>query len=225
MTGKDSIATAYSFLHQKRNVYVHSPLEWQRDDIECAVASFADSMNPDLLASLAAGRHDFLRDHNRFADDLKHAVDVLETSLWPVTEVKSFDELTAALLYEILKARFTVFVIEQGCHYLDMDDIDYRSLHVFISRGTSVIAYARLFAESEPGVWHAGRVLTLDRGVGLGKRLMERVIAAARDREAVTLRLEAQTHAAGFYERLGFAVCSEVFQEAGIPHVRMELPL
>ncbi len=45
--------------------------------------------------------------------------------------VKNFDELTTTELYEILKARVAIFVVEQNCVYQDLDDIDYDSLHVF----------------------------------------------------------------------------------------------
>jgi len=78
---KDSIETAYSFLHQKRNVYIHSTLAWQKDDIELSIADYVDSMNPKLYAAIAAGRHDFLRDHRRFADDITQAVEQLEQML------------------------------------------------------------------------------------------------------------------------------------------------
>ncbi len=59
---KDSIETAYCFLHQKRNVYIHSSLDWQKDDIEYAIASYAESMNQQLYDALSGGRPDFLRD-------------------------------------------------------------------------------------------------------------------------------------------------------------------
>ena len=45
MITKDSIETAYSFLHQKQRIYVHSTLDWQKDDIEIAIASYADEMS------------------------------------------------------------------------------------------------------------------------------------------------------------------------------------
>ncbi len=64
MITKDSIETAYSFLHQKRNVYIHSSLDWQKDDIE-----------------YAGGRADFLRDHKRFPEDIIQAVERLENML------------------------------------------------------------------------------------------------------------------------------------------------
>ena len=63
MITKDSIETAYSFLHQKQRIYVHSTLDWQKDDIEIAIASYADEMSQELLDVISGGRADFLRDH------------------------------------------------------------------------------------------------------------------------------------------------------------------
>ena len=56
---KDSIETAYSFLHQKRNVYIHSTLEWQKDDIEFAIASYVDDMSQELYEAISDGRADY----------------------------------------------------------------------------------------------------------------------------------------------------------------------
>ena len=80
MISKDSIETAYSFLHQKRNVYIHSTIDWQRDDIEVAICSYVDDMSPELYVALSDGRADFLRDHKRFQGDITRAVERLE--LW-----------------------------------------------------------------------------------------------------------------------------------------------
>ena len=55
MITRDSIETAYSFLHQKRNVYIHSSLDWQKDDIEYAIASYVDDMNGELYDSISGG--------------------------------------------------------------------------------------------------------------------------------------------------------------------------
>jgi hypothetical protein len=78
MITKDSIETAYSFLHQKRNVYIHSSLEWQKDDIEYAIASYTDDMSQELYESISDGKSDFLRDHNRFLEDITQAIERLE---------------------------------------------------------------------------------------------------------------------------------------------------
>ena len=81
MITKDSIETAYSFLHQKQRIYVHSTLDWQKDDIEIAIASYADEMSQELLDVISGGRADFLRDHKRFLEDITKAVEILENML------------------------------------------------------------------------------------------------------------------------------------------------
>ena len=81
MITRDSMETAYSFLHQKRNVYIHSSLDWQKEDIEYAIASYAEEMNPELLDEISDGRADFLRDYKRFPVDITIAVEKLEKML------------------------------------------------------------------------------------------------------------------------------------------------
>ena len=81
MITKDSIETTYSFLHQKRNVYIHSSLDWQKDDIEYAIASFVDDISQELYEAISDGRADFLRDHKRFGEDITLAVERLENML------------------------------------------------------------------------------------------------------------------------------------------------
>ena len=81
MITKDSIETAYSFLHQKQRIYVHSTLDWQKDDIEIAIASYADEMSQELYEVLSDHRSDFLRDHKRFEKDITEAVKQLESML------------------------------------------------------------------------------------------------------------------------------------------------
>lgn len=141
------------------------------------------------------------------------------------TYIRLFSELTTAELYEILKARFNVFVCEQHILYLDEDNIDYSATHFMLRRKNNVIAYARVFDDAQKGVLRIGRMLTLERNKGYGKYLVERIAAEALKKGAHTLRLHAQTQAAPFYEHLGFSTVSEVFDEAGIPHVTMERKL
>ena len=81
MITKDSIETAYSFLHQKRNVYIHSSLDWQKEDIEYTISSFVDDMSQELYDILSEGRADFLRDHKRFQEDITQAVERLENMI------------------------------------------------------------------------------------------------------------------------------------------------
>ena len=72
---------------------------------------------------------------------------------------KYFDELTTKELYEILKARAEIFVVEQNCVYQDLDDLDYRSLHIFCEEDGEVTAYLRAFFKA-PDTVQMGRVLT-----------------------------------------------------------------
>ena len=73
---------------------------------------------------------------------------------------KYFHQLTTTELYEILKARAEIFVVEQNCIYQDLDDIDYRSLHIFYETEGKVIAYLRAFEkDSATGTVQIGRVL------------------------------------------------------------------
>ena len=75
---KDSIETAYSFLHQKWNVYRRSTLPWQKDDIEYIISNYADDMDSSLYAAISCGNPEFLKDHQTFAADLEAAVSRLE---------------------------------------------------------------------------------------------------------------------------------------------------
>ncbi len=139
--------------------------------------------------------------------------------------VKAFSELTTAELYEILKARAEIFIMEQNINYQDMDDIDYRSLHCFYMEDNKVIAYLRAFYKNEDRlVVKVGRVLTLEHGIGLGRKLLEEGLPAIkRHFDCNKIYIEAQKHAIGFYEKFGFKVTSEEFMEEGIIHVAMEL--
>ena len=81
MISKDSIETAYAFMHQKLRVYEHSNLDWQKDDIEMIIGDYADQINPELLSRLSNGNPYFLKDHATFQQDLTHAVSTLEQLL------------------------------------------------------------------------------------------------------------------------------------------------
>ena len=85
---------------------------------------------------------------------------------------KFFNELTTVELYELLKARAQIFVVEQNCIYQDLDDKDYKSLHVFYKKGGKVLAYLRAY-QKENNVVQIGRVLTIEHGIGLGGKLLK----------------------------------------------------
>ena len=138
---------------------------------------------------------------------------------------KYFKDLTITELYEILRARAEIFVVEQNCVYQDLDGTDYESLHLFYEEAGKVTAYARAFLKNQAEkVVQLGRVLTVVHGTGLGRKLLQESIEAVREQFAPEkIYIEAQCYAVGFYEQGGFCVCSEEFLEDGIPHVEMEL--
>lgn len=142
--------------------------------------------------------------------------------------IKKFAELTTRELYEIMRARADVFVAEEKILYPDADGIDYDSVHIFAQDADGrVTAYLRMFPKSgEPGTVQMGRVLTRDRGAGVGSQLMAVAIDAAKHQlGAQEIYVESQKHAEGFYRKLGFETVSEDFIEAGIPHVKMRKAL
>lgn len=135
---------------------------------------------------------------------------------------KVFSELTNAEVYEILKSRMEVFLLEQNIICMDIDDMDYQSLHCFFKEGDRVVAYLRAFPKEE-GVVKVGRVLTLDHGNGLGRTLMERSYAEiVKTFHGKKIVVHAQKQAEGFYTKLGFETVSGEFLEEGVVHITME---
>lgn len=139
--------------------------------------------------------------------------------------IKRFEELSVEELYEILQIRVEVFVVEQNCTYQEIDDKDRYSYHVFLKDDTGIKAYLRVI---DKGVSFEevsiGRVLTLKRGCGLGNRILLEGIKVAKKRmKADKIKIEAQSYAKEFYEKLGFKQVSEEFLEDGIPHIQMVL--
>lgn len=141
--------------------------------------------------------------------------------------IKKFEELTTTELYEILKLRSEIFVVEQNCVYQDLDNIDYQSLHIFFEENQNVFAYLRIYPKrGETDVVQIGRVVTLKHRTGSGSALMEKGIQTIKDTmNYKKIYIVAQKQAIGFYEKFGFIVTSDEFLEDGIPHVAMELAL
>ena len=138
--------------------------------------------------------------------------------------IKTFDELSGREEYEILKARSAVFMMEQNIHYLDMDDVDYRSVHFTETDDSGhVTAYLRMYGSDEDKTSvNIGRVLVMERGRGNGQRLIEHAVRYAEDNGYRKICCDAQKQTVPFYERCGFYKISDEFIEAGIPHIRMQ---
>lgn len=141
--------------------------------------------------------------------------------------VKHFSELSAEELFEIYKLRVSVFIVEQRCPYQDVDDADKTAYHLWLRDENGIAAYARLLP---PGVTFPtaaiGRVIAVRRRCGLGTRIVDAAINAAREKlSADVITIEAQVYARSLYEKAGFVQTSEEFLEDGIPHVQMQLRL
>ena len=137
---------------------------------------------------------------------------------------KKFEELTTEELYEILKLRAEVFVVEQDCPYQDLDDKDKYAYHLFLENeeDSSVIAVLRILPENISYADMAiGRVIVKKdyRGQGISKIMMKKAI----DFITVNLgkkriKLSGQAYLTKFYEDLGFEKVSEVYLEDNIEH-------
>ena len=124
--------------------------------------------------------------------------------------------------HECERVRLMVFVAEQKVpRELELDEFDAETEHFvdFDSR-RMVEGCARILADG-----HIGRVAVLRpfRKRGVGRTVMEAVIAYAREKGLPSVYLGAQEHAVPFYEKLGFVTEGEPFDEAGIPHRHMRL--
>ena len=122
--------------------------------------------------------------------------------------------------------RRRVFIEEQNVpEALELDELDATALHLLATRDGRAIGTARLLIEGETA--KIGRVALLPeaRGLGAGAALMRAALDELRARGVRTAKLGAQTHAIGFYEKLGFTAHGPEYDDAGIPHRDMTLRL
>jgi len=138
---------------------------------------------------------------------------------------KTFDELSNMELYQIMRLRSEVFVVEQDCVYQDLDNKDQKALHVVGSKENKVVAYTRIF---KPGDYFnntsIGRVVVAadQRKYGYGKQIMEASLEVITERFPNTIvEISAQTYLLKFYTELGFERIGDEYLEDGIPHVKM----
>jgi ElaA protein len=138
-----------------------------------------------------------------------------------VVNERSFAELDPRVLYEVLRLRIDVFVVEQACAFGDLDgrDLEPDARHLWIEEDGAVVAYARLLRD--PGATQIGRVVTRTdrRGTRLGVRLMTEALA----RTDGPVVIKAQERLADWYRQFGFEISGLCFIEDGIPHVPMRL--
>jgi ElaA protein len=133
-------------------------------------------------------------------------------------------DLDPATLYALLRLRVDVFVVEQKCAYAELDgrDLEPRARHYWLGghgQPEPVLGCVRLLKEPD-GSYRVGRLCLAEnvRGHGLGRRLMDAVLAEVGDGECVA---DSQLYLVDFYERYGFVRTGETFDWDGVEHVSM----
>jgi ElaA protein len=143
----------------------------------------------------------------------------------PRLEWHDFAGLSALLLYEVLRFRQAIFVVEQACAYPDLDDND-QGAHHLLAHADHIAGYLRLVHYAEERRVAIGRVAVAasHRRHGLARRLMaETLERCRRDYLGCAVTLSAQTYLTGFYESLGFRPTSAPYDDYGVPHIDMIL--
>ena len=132
----------------------------------------------------------------------------------------TFSEIEPEVLYDLLRLRSEIFVVEQSSIYLDLDgnDADPLTRHIWINGPNGPVSYLRVLKESDGT--RIGRVATSKefRGQGLATELLRYVVDSTKGK----LTLHAQAHLADWYTSLGYVVTGEEFDDGdGIPHLPM----
>ena len=135
---------------------------------------------------------------------------------------KKFDELSTIELYDILKLRSEIFVVEQKCFYQDLDDKDKFCYHLFLEDADEIIAALRIIPEnvsySEMAI---GRVVVKKsyRNQGIATKMMQKAIDLIINHfNKNKIKLSGQAHLIDFYIKLGFKKVSNSYMDAGIKH-------
>ena len=143
------------------------------------------------------------------------------------TFIKNFQDLSNTEIYQILRLRSEVFVVEQECIYQDIDNKDKKAVHIFLKEKNEIIAYSRVFKEKEyfenPSI---GRVVVANkrRMYGVGKKIMNISIDYIKKNiKAKSIEISAQKYLKKFYSNLGFIQEGDEYLEDNIPHLRMFL--
>ncbi len=141
--------------------------------------------------------------------------------------LKQYNDLTIDELYNILKERVAVFVLEQKCLYPEIDGKDKAAYHLFKEKDGEIIAYLRILPKGTVFDEVAlGRVLVHKehRGDGIARDLLDKAIHFVYDElNENRVRIQAQEYLLNFYASFGFTAISDTYLEDGIPHVDMIL--
>ena len=140
---------------------------------------------------------------------------------------KVFENLTPGELYNILQLRSEIFVVEQNCVFLDMDNKDQSSVHLMGWQQNKLLAYARILPAGISYVESSiGRIVVspMSRRTGIGRPLLIQSIETLyRLYGKVDIKIGAQLYLKKFYESFGFIQSGEIYMEDGIQHIEMIL--
>ena len=141
--------------------------------------------------------------------------------------IKKFNQLDINNLYSILKLRSEVFVLEQKCPYLDIDEKDQKALHIFsLDNKDDCIAYGRILKPDDyyKNYTAITRIVIRkkDRNKQLGYELVKKLIEICKENyKEKKIKISAQKHLQSFYEKCGFVFKGENYLEDEIPHCAM----
>lgn len=140
--------------------------------------------------------------------------------------IKKFQDLSADELYGILQLREAVFTFEQKVEEEDLDGEDQPAYHIFIKKGAQVVACGRFFTPGsryDKSIYFGRFVVAKDhRGQGLAQKIFQGFMDYATHHYPESeITLSSQCYIKGFYEKYGFQVIGEPYDEAGIDHIKM----
>ncbi len=140
--------------------------------------------------------------------------------------IKKFDELTLNELYDIMKLRVDIFVVEQNCPYGELDNKDMESIHIFYKEDGEIAAYLRIIPKflSYDSV-SMGRICVKQefRSRKLGREIVKDAINyIEKDMKEYIITIGAQEYLKDFYASFDFKPISDVYDEDGIKHLDMQ---
>ncbi len=140
---------------------------------------------------------------------------------------RKFSALSSMELYQLLKLRQDIFVLEQNCLYADIDNQDFYHQHLLAYSGTELIGYLRIIPSKHhsSGCVAIGRVAISRkyRGLGLAREMMEKAMDyCAHNHPSETIFVSAQLYLQSFYQNLGFKTIGDGYLEDDIPHIAMK---
>ena len=140
--------------------------------------------------------------------------------------LRRFSDLSLDQLYQIIKLRNKVFIIEQNCPFLDLDDQDQGAFHLFLQHQSRFIGYIRVNPlEMDFSIVKLSRFCLLAeyRDKDLGKDMLKFILThAEKNWRSQEIQISAQEYLEGFYQKFGFIACSEAYEIDNILHINMK---